>query len=111
MFDFLRTQVLLCILIIYSLICYQIEQLNIDKEGLEKERDFYFNKLREIEVICQDNEGMTHIKEIMDVLYATEVCMCLIAILLLFFIYFNRQPHTLIYKIPNVFVGTKSSTN
>ncbi|XP_059172590.1 microtubule-associated protein RP/EB family member 1-like isoform X1 [Physella acuta] len=50
----------------------QIEQLNIDKEGLEKERDFYFNKLREIEVICQDNEGMTHIKEIMDVLYATE---------------------------------------
>ncbi|KAI8773741.1 microtubule-associated protein RP/EB family member 1 isoform X1 [Biomphalaria glabrata] len=50
----------------------QIEQLNIDKEGLEKERDFYFNKLREIEVICQDNEGMPHIKEIMDVLYATE---------------------------------------
>ncbi|KAH9523510.1 Microtubule-associated protein RP/EB member 3 [Bulinus truncatus] len=50
----------------------QIEQLNIDKEGLEKERDFYFNKLREIEVICQDNEGLTHIKEIMDILYATE---------------------------------------
>ena len=51
----------------------QIEQLNMDKEGLEKERDFYFNKLREIEVICQDNENQTHVKEIMDVLYATEV--------------------------------------
>ncbi|CAG5118894.1 unnamed protein product [Candidula unifasciata] len=50
----------------------QIEQLTLDKEGLEKERDFYFNKLREIEVICQDNEGAPHIKEIMDVLYATE---------------------------------------
>jgi len=50
----------------------QIEQLNMDKEGLEKERDFYFNKLREIEVICQENEGQTHVKEVMDVLYATE---------------------------------------
>jgi RP/EB family microtubule-associated protein len=50
----------------------QIEQLNLDKEGLEKERDFYFNKLREIEVICQDNDGAPNIKEIMDVLYATE---------------------------------------
>ena len=45
----------------------------MDKEGLEKERDFYFNKLREIEVICQENDGQTHVKEIMDVLYATEV--------------------------------------
>ncbi|BFZ16592.1 hypothetical protein BsWGS_19632 [Bradybaena similaris] len=50
----------------------QIDQLNLDKEGLEKERDFYFNKLREIEVICQDNEGASHVKEVMDVLYATE---------------------------------------
>lgn len=50
----------------------QIEQLNMDKEGLEKERDFYFNKLREIEVICQENESQSHVKDIMDVLYATE---------------------------------------
>jgi len=50
----------------------QIEQLNMDKEGLEKERDFYFNKLREIEIICQDNDGQSHVKEVMDVLYATE---------------------------------------
>ncbi|XP_012937996.1 microtubule-associated protein RP/EB family member 1 isoform X2 [Aplysia californica] len=50
----------------------QIEQLNMDKEGLEKERDFYFNKLREIEVICQENESEAHVKDVMDVLYATE---------------------------------------
>ena len=57
----------------FCYIYFQIEQLNMDKEGLEKERDFYFNKLREIEVICQENDGQTHVKEIMDVLYATEV--------------------------------------
>ncbi|KAK3771061.1 hypothetical protein RRG08_002108 [Elysia crispata] len=50
----------------------QIEQLTMDKEGLEKERDFYFNKLREIEIICQDHDALGHVKEIMDVLYATE---------------------------------------
>ncbi|GFR64547.1 microtubule-associated protein RP/EB family member 3-like, partial [Elysia marginata] len=50
----------------------QIEQLTVDKEGLEKERDFYFNKLREIEIICQDHDALGHVKEIMDVLYATE---------------------------------------
>uniref|UniRef100_A0A0B7BLA5 Microtubule-associated protein RP/EB family member 1 n=1 Tax=Arion vulgaris TaxID=1028688 RepID=A0A0B7BLA5_9EUPU len=50
----------------------QIDQLNLDKESLEKERDFYFNKLREIEVICQDNEMAGYVKDIMEVLYATE---------------------------------------
>ena len=44
-------------------------------EGLEKERDFYFGKLRDIEVLCQehDNEELPLVKSIMEVLYATEV--------------------------------------
>lgn len=43
-------------------------------EGLEKERDFYFGKLRDIEVMCQECEGENSlIQKILDVLYATEV--------------------------------------
>jgi RP/EB family microtubule-associated protein len=41
---------------------------------LEKERDFYFGKLRDIEVLCQNESEKTPlIEEILKVLYATEV--------------------------------------
>ncbi|CAD6186898.1 unnamed protein product [Caenorhabditis auriculariae] len=42
--------------------------------SLEKERDFYFSKLRTIEVMCQDNEsiGNVEVSRILDVLYETE---------------------------------------
>ncbi|XP_026667343.1 microtubule-associated protein RP/EB family member 1 isoform X3 [Ceratina calcarata] len=53
----------------------QIVELKMSLEGLEKERDFYFGKLRDIEVMCQDcdNGGPPPIvQKILEVLYATE---------------------------------------
>lgn len=49
--------------------------LKLTVDGLEKERDFYFSKLRDIELICQEheNENSPIITGIISVLYATEV--------------------------------------
>lgn len=47
---------------------------NVD--GLEKERDFYFGKLRDIEVLCQEEgaAGTPLSDKVLAILYATEVC-------------------------------------
>ncbi|XP_012252905.1 microtubule-associated protein RP/EB family member 1 isoform X4 [Athalia rosae] len=53
----------------------QMMELKITVDGLEKERDFYFGKLRDIEVMCQDcdnGEPPQIVQKILDVLYATE---------------------------------------
>merc|ERR1711976_159050 len=59
----------------------QIEDLNaqlmetkLTIEGLEKERDFYFGKLRDIEVLAQEheNDGGEFAPKVLAVLYATE---------------------------------------
>jgi len=49
-----------------------MRDLKLTVDGLEKERDFYFGKLRDIELLCQDKENPI-INKILDVLYATEV--------------------------------------
>merc|ERR1719320_448564 len=35
----------------------QVMEMKLTVEGLEKERDFYFGKLRDVEVMCQKNEA------------------------------------------------------
>lgn len=54
----------------------QLMDMRLNLEGLEKERDFYFSKLRDIEILCQEaDEAETSpiITKILDILYATEV--------------------------------------
>ncbi|KAM6919881.1 microtubule-associated protein RP/EB family member 2 isoform 1-T1 [Lycodopsis pacificus] len=53
------------------------EQMNTLKsalEGVEKERDYYFSKLREVELLCQDQgeESAPFVDRLMEVLYASE---------------------------------------
>ncbi|CAN9507970.1 unnamed protein product [Ophioblennius macclurei] len=52
----------------------QVLDMKLTIDGLEKERDFYFGKLRDIELICQENEtdNSPVVSKIIDILYATE---------------------------------------
>nr|XP_033789612.1 microtubule-associated protein RP/EB family member 2 isoform X1 [Geotrypetes seraphini] len=52
----------------------QVHSLKLALEGVEKERDFYFGKLREIELLCQEHgqENDNLVQRLMEVLYAAE---------------------------------------
>ncbi|KAJ8395925.1 hypothetical protein AAFF_G00026330 [Aldrovandia affinis] len=52
----------------------QVNTLKLALEGVEKERDFYFGKLREIELLCQEQgQGSAQfVTQLMEVLYSAE---------------------------------------
>lgn len=63
----------------------QISELKLAVDGLEKERDFYFGKLRQVEILVQEQMGVLEqqgrsdedlavLRDIQNVLYSTEVC-------------------------------------
>lgn len=55
----------------------QVTDLTDQLSGLERERDFYYNKLRDIELLCQEYEAKEDkapaLEHILEILYATEV--------------------------------------
>ncbi|XP_055612292.1 microtubule-associated protein RP/EB family member 1 isoform X4 [Uranotaenia lowii] len=54
----------------------QVMDMRLHLDGLEKERDFYFSKLRDIEILCQEDEQgepqSELVQRILNILYATE---------------------------------------
>merc|ERR1719320_819021 len=54
----------------------QVEEMRLTVEGLERERDFYFGKLRDIEVIvgqfAESDGDKDMAQRLLDILYATE---------------------------------------
>eukprot|EP00976_Prorocentrum_cordatum_P116950 1196233-Prorocentrum_minimum.AAC.11 len=52
----------------------EITQLKLNTDAVEKERDFYFSKLRDVEIMCQMAEfkEMPVVKAIIQILYASD---------------------------------------
>lgn len=64
------------LIIDYRIFYLQLAETKLNLEGLEKERDFYFGKLRDIEIYCQEQDAIESnplLQKVLEILYATEV--------------------------------------
>ena len=52
----------------------EVTELKLSVENLERERDFYYSKLREVEVLCQEHEGqnLPFLQQVLEILYKTD---------------------------------------
>jgi microtubule-associated protein, RP/EB family len=51
----------------------QLQEVLESAEAMERERDFYFSKLRQVEILCQAKENDDgFVKKIVDILYAED---------------------------------------
>ena len=55
------------------MLSFQVAELELQSQGLERERDFYFAKLRDVEMVCQQNEADPVVPMILEIMYATQV--------------------------------------
>lgn len=52
----------------------EVAELKLSVDNLERERDFYYTKLREVEVLCQghENEDVPFLQDVLAILYKTD---------------------------------------
>ncbi|KAM8839439.1 microtubule-associated protein RP/EB family member 2 [Synchiropus picturatus] len=57
-----------------TLLTENVSELRVALEGMERERDYYFGKLREVETLCQEQgeENAALVDRIMEILYSSE---------------------------------------
>jgi len=53
---------------------HEVTELKLSVDNLERERDFYYMKLREVEILCQQHEGesIPFLQEVLEILYKTD---------------------------------------
>jgi RP/EB family microtubule-associated protein len=50
----------------------EASRLQEELDQMKQERDFYYDKLRKVEEICQDNEDDAIVQQILEVLYEAD---------------------------------------